>query len=201
MKRAFYKAIGRAKLSFDELEEVILDVEVAVNNRPLSYVEDDVELPVLTPTIMMYSQPNLLPEEDVDLRKRMRYIRPCKDILWSRWTTEYVRSLRERHNLKHETKELNLQVGDVVLIRSEEHNRGKWSIGIAARLIKGLRAGKSYLERAIQHLCPMELSCDVEGTQLGQPVPLNPRAREFTLRQAAVAARQWISDIAEMENE
>ena len=95
MKPAFYKAIGRANLSFDELEEVILDLEVAVNNRPLSYVEDDVELPVLTPTIMMYSQPNLLPEEDVDavedvdLRKRMRYIRRCKDILWSRWTTEY----------------------------------------------------------------------------------------------------------------
>ena len=173
-------------------------------------MEDDVELPVLTPTMMMYTQPNLLPEEDVDLRKRMRYIRCCKDILWSRWTTEYIRSLRERHNLKHKTKELNLQVGDVVLIRSEERNRGKWNFGIVARIIKGrdrvvqaarLRAGKSYLERAIQHLCPMELSCDVEGIELSQPVPLNPRAREITPRQAAVATRQWISDIAEMENE
>lgn len=108
VKRAFYRAIGRANLTFDELEEVILDVEVAVNNPPLPYVEDDAELPVLTPTIMMYSQPNLLPEdvdavEDVDLRKRVRYIRRCKDILWSRWTTEYIRSLRERHNLKQET--------------------------------------------------------------------------------------------------
>ena len=147
---------------FDELEEVILDVEVAVNNRPLSYVEDDVELPVLTPATMMYSQSNLLPEEDadavenVDLRKRARYVRRCKDILWSRWTTEYIRSLRERHNLKHKTKDLTLKVGDVVLIQSEERNRGKWNIGIVVKLIKGrdgvvrgvrLRAGKSYLER------------------------------------------------------
>ena len=61
-KQAFYKAIGRAFLMFDELEEVVLDVEVAVNSRPLSYVEDDVELPVLTPATMMYSQSNLLPE-------------------------------------------------------------------------------------------------------------------------------------------
>ena len=89
---------------FDELEEVILDVEVAVNNRPLSYVEDDVELPVLTPATMMYSQSNLLPEEDVDavenvdLRKRARYVRRCKDVLWSRWTMEYIRSLRERQS-------------------------------------------------------------------------------------------------------
>ena len=58
----------------------------------------------------------------------------------------------------------------MVLIQSEERNRGKWNIGIVVKLIKGrdgvvrvarLRAGKSYLERAIQHLCPMELSCDV----------------------------------------
>ena len=80
VKQAFYKAIGRAFPMFDELEEVVLDLEVAVNNRPLSYVEDDVELPVLTPVTMMHGQSNLLPEEDadafenVDLRKRARYI-------------------------------------------------------------------------------------------------------------------------------
>ena len=36
-------------LRWAELEEVVLDVEVALNNRPLGYLEDDVELPVLTP--------------------------------------------------------------------------------------------------------------------------------------------------------
>ena len=189
VKQAFYKAVGRALLMFDELEEVILNVEVAVNNRPLSYVEDDVEFPVLTPATMMYSQSNLLPEEDadavenVDLRKRARYVRQCKDVLWSRWTTEYIRSLRERHNLKHKTKDLTLKVGDVVLIQSKECNCGKWNIRIIVKLIKGrdgvvrgvrLRAGKSYLERAIQHLCPMELSCDVREMPPNQPVQLNP---------------------------
>ena len=50
-------------------------------------MEDDVELPVLSPTTMMYGQSNLLPGEDVDvvedadLRKRARYIHRCKDIL------------------------------------------------------------------------------------------------------------------------
>ena len=106
VKQAFYKAIGQALLMFHELEEVVLDVE-AVNNRPLSYVEDDVELPVLTPVTMMNGQSNLLLEEDadavenVDLRKRERYVHRCKDVLWSRWTMEYIRSLRERDNLKH----------------------------------------------------------------------------------------------------
>ena len=136
----------------------------------------DVKFPVLTPVTMMYVQSDLLPEEgadaveNVNLRKRARYVRRCKDVLWSRWTTEYIRSLRERDNLKHKTKELTLKVGDVVLIQSEERNRGKWSIGIVVKLLEGrdgvvrgarLRAGKSYLERAIQRLCPMELSCDL----------------------------------------
>ena len=216
VKQAFYKAIGRASLSFDELEEVILDVEVAVNNRPLSYVEDYVELPVLTPVAMMQVQPNLVPEvnadsvEDADLRKRARYLRHCKDVMWSRWTAEYVRSLRERHNLKHKSKELTLKVGDVVPIQSEERYRGKWNIGIIVKLIKGqdgvvraarLRAGRSYLERLIQHLCPMELSCDVRDAQPSQPVQLNPRARVFAPRRAAVAAAKRIRAIAEEEED
>jgi hypothetical protein len=91
--------------------------------------------------------------------------------LWSRWTNEYVRSLREWHNLKHKSKSLSLKVGDVVLIRSDQRNRGKWNIGIVVKLIKGrdgviraarLRAGKSI---AIQQLCPMELSCDITKGQ------------------------------------
>ena len=125
---------------------------------------------------------------------------------WSRWTTEYIRSLRERHNLKHKTQESTLKVGDVVSIQSEERNRGKWSIGIVVKLIKGrdwvvrgarLRAGKSYLERAIQPLCPMELSCDVREIPPNQPVQLNPRARDFTPRRAVVVPAQQIRDIAE----
>ena len=131
VKQAFYKAIGRAFLMFGEL---------SVNNRPLSHVEDDVERPVLTPVTMMYGQSNLTQEdadavENVDLRKRARYVCRCKDVLWSR-TTEYIRSLRERHNLKHKTKELTLKVGDVVLIQSEECNCGKWSIRIIVKLIE-----------------------------------------------------------------
>ena len=37
-----------------------------------------------------------------------------------------------------------------------------------------LRAGKSYLERAVQQLYPLELSCD-KSTEAAKP-PLNPEA-------------------------
>ena len=53
-----------------------------------------------------------------------------------------------------------------MLIKSDEKNRGQWNIGIVDQLISGrdgciravkLRAGKSYLERAVDHIYPLEL--------------------------------------------
>ena len=78
VKQALYKSIGEANLAWSELKEVILDAKIALNNRPLSYVEEDIKLPVLTPQSVMFGQPSLLPEEDVDsvedndFRKRAR---------------------------------------------------------------------------------------------------------------------------------
>ena len=125
MKQSIYKTIGRATLYLDEMEELLLDVEIAVNNRLLSYVEEDVQLPLLTPNLMMYGQSNILPEtvvadiEDTELRKRAEHLRRCKNVLWSRWTTEHVRELRERHNLEHNSKKSGN--GDNRLIRQSEH--------------------------------------------------------------------------------
>lgn len=49
LKSSFYKCIGNGLLTWPELCEIVLDVEVALNNRPLSYLEEDIQLPVLTP--------------------------------------------------------------------------------------------------------------------------------------------------------
>ena len=95
----------------------------------------------------------------------------------------------------------------MVLITSDERNRGKWNIGVVVKLIKGrdgvvravrLRAGKSFIERAVQQLCPMELSCDIPH-KTEEVTELNPRAREFNPRKAAVVARKMIKEIANQE--
>ena len=54
----------------------MLDVEVKLNNLPLTYLKGDSELPVLTPNSMLHINPSYLPElpahqlPDKDLRKR-----------------------------------------------------------------------------------------------------------------------------------
>ena len=152
-----------------------MDVEVTFNNRPFSYADDDVQLPLLTPNSLMYTQPNILPElephhiEDRDLSKRVRYLKRCKDALWSRWTSEYLRGLRERHRLKHKNRHIYPVRGDVVIIKCKEKNRGLWKLGIIEESISGqdgvvrgskLRAGESIMERPVQVLYPLALSSE-----------------------------------------
>ena len=62
VNQAFNKSVGNGTLTWRELQDVLLDVEVALNNQPLSYVED-VQLPVLTPYMLQFSRPNLLPHD------------------------------------------------------------------------------------------------------------------------------------------
>ena len=143
--------------------------------------------------------------EDGDLRKRAKFLKRCKDAMWKRWTREYLRGLRERHNLQG-GKPLTLAVGDVVIIKSDERNRGKWPLGIVTELYPGrdgvvraarLRSGKSYLERAVQQLYPLELSYD---RTIQTPPALNADAPAFRpMRNAAIAARQRIRQIVEDE--
>ena len=215
VKQAFYRTVGGANLKWDELQDVLLDYEIALDNHPLSYVEDDVQLPILTQNVMMFGQPNLLPEEPVelitekDMKKRARYLNQCKDALWLRWTGEYLRALRERHVMKNNKSEVKLKAGDIVLIKGEERNRGKWNIGIVEEMIIGrdgivrvvkLRAGKSHLEQPIQHLYLLEL--EHEARKENRDTKLNAGAHEFRPRQnTAQEGKDELARIAMYEHD
>lgn len=127
-----------------------------------------------------------------------------------RWTGEYVKGLRERHRVKNPGKPHNPSLGEVVLIKSDDENRGKWKVRIVTELIKGrdgvvrgakLRTGTSHLERAVQQLYPLELSCDRPGDGDRPPTTeLRIEAPAFRpSRDAAVAARLRMEDLAHDE--
>ena len=88
-------------------------------------------------------------EAKVTLQKRARYVQRCKDAWWSRWSAEYLKALREQHNMKNEVKEMNAKPGDVVLIKGDERNCGKWKIGIIDTLING---SCCYLEQLVHSM-------------------------------------------------
>ena len=64
IKQIFCKSISNGYLTWEELEEVILDVEITLNNCPLEYIEDDDQLPLLTPNAMQFGVPNVIPEHE-----------------------------------------------------------------------------------------------------------------------------------------
>ena len=109
-----------------------------------------------------------------------------KDVLWKRWKTEYLKALKEDHNLNHQIEETTLKEEDMMLIKGEECNRGKWKIGVVEHLIRGrngvirgaqLSAGKTHIERLLQLLYPLELTCSRPEQRRGET--LGADAREF----------------------
>ena len=95
----------------------------------------------------------------------------------------------------------------MVIIKSDEKNRAQWKLGVVIDLITGrdgvvrgakLGTPKSVIERPVQHLYPLELTCDMTVA----PAALNPIVPAFRPRRnAAVAARARIQKLAKMDDE
>ena len=67
--------MGNAHLTISELEEIAVDIEINLINRPLTYVDNDIELPILTPNSLIYGHSIRVPEnefgdDDTNLSKR-----------------------------------------------------------------------------------------------------------------------------------
>ena len=80
----------------------------------LHYVDNDTELPTLTPNSVIYGHSIRGPEnesddDDTNLLKRQRYIKRCKQSAWNRWKNDYLRALRERHDMKHKPSQKKLK--------------------------------------------------------------------------------------------
>ena len=119
MKQSLYKATGKANLTKQELEVILLGIAIVLNNLALIYIEDNIPMPILTPNTLLYGQPIISQEERIDadapeIKRHQRQINNCKETAWKRLKKQYLRSLRERHNMMHNTKEMMIEVGDMV---------------------------------------------------------------------------------------
>ena len=111
VKRCLKKAIGLRKISFEELNTILIEVEAVVNNRPLVYVEENDQDEILTPSHLfcgrrtMDRATNTSPEIKMDLLRddvisRTKHINASIDHFWKRWSKEYLVELRENHKLQ-----------------------------------------------------------------------------------------------------
>ena len=80
VKQFFLKATGRANLTKQELKEISMDIETALNNLSLIYIEDDLPMPDLTLTFLLYGQPKMISKERLnedtsEMKRNQRYIK------------------------------------------------------------------------------------------------------------------------------
>ena len=217
MKNTFSKVVGKALLKFSELEEVMLDIESHMNNRPLCYVGEEFADPVITPNILIRgkaavtlneSATNFEDVETKDVVKRLRFLEKCKDDIRKRWTKEYLYSLEERNRKTEKTKVRSMPTtGAVVLIKdSIAEKRGRWKLGRIEDEIRGkdgvlrgykIKMGTGYVvERPVQLVADLEITDghnnDTNDVSLNVPndenkQSLNPEVDEFEPRASRMA--------------
>jgi len=187
MKRCLRKAIGKAKLTYDELLTVLTEVEAIINSRPLSYFSsEDLEEP-LTPSHLLTGHRTLgLPNAPVmvddnsdedftvdqrDLHGRVTALKQAIAEFWDRWHNEYLLQLRERYTHTDTVGVPRPPIpGEVVLIHEDNQPRTLWRLGRVKDVIEGsdgqirgaaltvVTNGKqSTLRRPISCLYPLEV--------------------------------------------
>ena len=184
-KSCLKKALFRKKVSIEDLRTVLKEVQCRLNNRPITYMSDDInDLEALTPSHLIYGRrirtmPSISrPYEEQDptfldhevMSKQFRRLSGILNRWQDLWKKEYLASLREKFYgvspgkpLRHMVKE-----GDVVLVQSVGP-REEWPLGRvlqtypdergAIRLVRvKMRSGEAL--RSVEKLVPLEIEVE-----------------------------------------
>ncbi|GFY32779.1 integrase catalytic domain-containing protein [Trichonephila clavipes] len=151
IKDPFYvKILGRALLTFEELSTILSEVEVIVNHRPLTYVENDPGEPEpLTPAHFLelgYGD-SKYPIHFIELidattakesyKKRKTYRTLLLKQLWRRWKEQYLLQLKTANHFKTPSVHKNLKLNDVVLVEGNVKSKLLWELGIIKEIFIG----------------------------------------------------------------
>ncbi|XP_074658631.1 uncharacterized protein LOC141911540 [Tubulanus polymorphus] len=196
-KRCLKKILRVTKLSIEEYNTVLTEVELVLNCRPLSYIaSDDFDEPV-TPSHLVYGRrlmgtpdthpcsEEYVPEMDRKaMSGRMRHLKTLMDHFWQRWSSEYLLELRESHRQqnKENSDRRKVKIGEIVLVHDEGKQRGEWRLGKITELITGsddnprgafLKLGvrdkkSTTLRRPLNLLYPLEVQDSPELTRDAQ---------------------------------
>ena len=143
------KVLGKAILDYEEMETVLIEVEGVINNRPLTFVYDDITEP-LTPAHLLAGRSlsskkgEIVQEFDSSfaaLTKRAKYLKKCLDMFWNRFRTAYLSELREHHMhsaLKDKSNETcKIKIGEGVIVKEEKITpRSNWRMGRVESFVK-----------------------------------------------------------------
>ena len=199
VKRCLRKTLRNARLDYDELHTVLVEIEGTLNSRPLTYVPSHELGEPITPFHLLCGRRiGSIPDGSIgktntnkdsdEIRdgvlSRRNYLATLLKHFWNRWSREYVADLRTQHRVK--TKPENSMVistGDVVTVHEDGQPRSQWRLGKVESLIlgkdnkiraavvkvKSKRGRTTLLKRPVQKLFPLEICHEPETTVQNEP--------------------------------
>lgn len=139
MKTHLARVVGLQRLTYEEFNTLLTQIEALLNSRPLSPLcSDPNDLSVLTPGHFLTMEPlTILPEVSivdtkVSVLHRWQIIRQMHQDFWRKWQLEYIHTLQQRH--KWVDAQPNIAVGTLVLIKNEQCSPMKWKLGRVTHL-------------------------------------------------------------------
>ncbi|XP_066600085.1 uncharacterized protein [Prorops nasuta] len=164
--------LGSSSFIYEELNTVIIEVEACLNSRPICPLSDDPnDLRALTPGHFLIGQPlKALPGPDLlDLKEgrldRFQRLQQLYQKFWKQWQAEYLNQLQVPSK-NVESKNLELKINQMVLIKEDNLPPTKWSLGRIIELLPGtdgvprvaaVQTTKGPIKAPVVKLCPLPI--------------------------------------------
>ncbi|XP_072400991.1 uncharacterized protein [Diabrotica undecimpunctata] len=136
------RLVGNSRFTFEEMYTILTQIEAVLNSRPLYPLSNDPnDLQPLTPGHFLIGS-SLTAYPDFDLTctntNRLTAWQQCQQIqqsFWKRWSVDYLNNLQNRPKWLRSLP--NIQVNDLVLVKSEDTIPLRWPLGRVIATIPG----------------------------------------------------------------
>lgn len=142
VKMHLKKSSGQIKLTFEEFSTLLANIEACLNSRPLSALSEDINAQsALTPAHFLIGSSMLTPAEPEELGtpgsilNRWRKLKALHQEFCRRWKEEYLKELHKR--TKWKTPQIDLEEGDLVVLRNEPLCPTEWRLGRITKVYHG----------------------------------------------------------------
>lgn len=140
VKSILKNVINEQRPREDTLHTVFCEAEALINSRPLTWLSDDASDELcLTPnhfligTASVKQMPGTFDSNELISRKQWRRSQSMVNIFWKQWLKSYLPTLIKR--TKWHEKSDPLLIGELVVIKDEPGERGKYPIGIITKVV------------------------------------------------------------------
>ena len=175
-KKSIKATLGKACVTTEMLNTIVIEIEGTLNHRPITYISTDItDAEPLTPAHLLYGRRlDNVPDEQSENdntdnmhTKVNKYYQRLRELIChfrSRWMHEYLTSLREFHRVTG-NNEQSIKVGDIVQVHND-CNRINWKLAVVQDLVRGkdglvrsavIRTDSGITNRPIVKLYPLEI--------------------------------------------